>query len=94
MTVGIRDPFRDPLVAGIRTKTFANGAPSIASLEGIWRVLNSALVFPPPSQAGRRGFESHRPLYKLLKYNHLLAAPTRVSGAVSPFFTGPEQDPG
>src|SRR5689334_13121400 len=36
---------------------------SIASSEGIWRVLHSALVFPPPSQAGRRGFESHRPLF-------------------------------
>src|SRR5262245_15988759 len=47
----------------IREKASAAGAPSIASSEGNWRGLHSALVFPPPSQAGRRGFESHRPLF-------------------------------
>ena len=58
-----RDPLRDPFGAGIRTESFARTAPSIASSEGSWRLLHSAFVFPPPSQAGRRGFESHRPLF-------------------------------
>ena len=56
------DPLRDPLGAEFGEKCLANVAPSIASSEENWRVLHSALVFPPPSQAGRRGFESHRPL--------------------------------
>jgi hypothetical protein len=57
------DPLRDPLDAGLEEKQLATATPSIASSEGSWRVLHSGFGFRPPSQAGRRGFESHRPLF-------------------------------
>jgi hypothetical protein len=59
---GVRDPLWDPFDAEMGAKCPTTHASSIASPEGNWRVLHSGLVFPPPSQAGRRGFESHRPL--------------------------------
>ena len=62
-----RDPFWDPLDAEIHAKRLARAQPSIAFFEANWRVVQSALVFRPPSQAGRRGFEPHRPLFGSLE---------------------------
>jgi hypothetical protein len=60
-------PVADPFDAGIRTKPFVRTRPSIVFLDWNWRVLHPALVFAPSSQAGRRGFESHRPLFGSLE---------------------------